>query len=76
MVGSEQPRRNAKLAKLENGGQGHANIWSGQDLEDGFRLTGMFLLRNVLEPRGQDHSDAREGFIAAVSKPRIRAAAE
>ena len=58
---------------LENGAPGRANIWSGQDLEDGFRLTGMFLLRNVLEPRGQDHSDAREGFIAAVARPRARA---
>jgi len=36
----------------------------------------MFLLRNVLEPRGQGHSDAREGFIAAVIRPRARAAAE
>src|SRR4051812_13404170 len=35
--------------------------WSGQDLQDGFDLTGRFLLRNVLEPRGQRHSDAREG---------------
>ncbi len=61
---------------LENGAPGRANIWSGQDLEDGFRLTGMFLLRNVLEPRGQDHSDAREGFIAAVARPRARVAAE
>lgn len=61
---------------LENGARDNANIWSGQDLEDGFRLTGLFLLRNVLEPRGQDHSDAREGFIAAVARPRIRVAAE
>ncbi len=49
---------------------------SGRDLEDGFRLTGLFLLRNVLEPRGQGHSDAREGFIAAVTRTRIRVAAE
>ena len=61
---------------LENGAPGRANIWSGQDLEDGFRLTGLFLFRNVLAPRGQDHSDAREGFIAAVARPRVRAAAE
>ncbi|TXJ14614.1 MAG: DNA repair protein RecO, partial [Afipia sp.] len=52
-----------------------SNGWSGQDIEDGFRLTGIFLLRNVLEPRGQGHSDAREGFIAAVIRPRTRAAA-
>ncbi|WP_420135402.1 DNA repair protein RecO [Rhodopseudomonas sp.] len=42
--------------------------WSGQDLRDGFDLTGRFLLRNVLEPRGQGHSDAREGFINAVAR--------
>lgn len=41
---------------------------SGQDLQDGFDLTGRFLLRNVLEPRGQGHSDARDGFINAVAR--------
>jgi DNA repair protein RecO (recombination protein O) len=46
--------------------------WSDSDLQDGFRLTGLFLLRHVLEPRGQDHSDAREGFINAVTKHRAR----
>jgi DNA repair protein RecO (recombination protein O) len=47
--------------------------WSDQDLKDGFTLTGLFLLRYVLEPRGQGHSDARDGFINAVSRggPRI-----
>jgi DNA repair protein RecO (recombination protein O) len=49
-----------------------ANGWSDQDLQDGFQLTGMFLLRSVLEPRGQGHSDAREGFINAVTKHRAR----
>ena len=39
-----------------------------EDLRDGFALTGMFLLRHVLEPRGQMHSDARAGFIAAVMR--------
>ena len=47
-----------------------SNGWTGQDVEDGFRLTGLFLLRNVLEPRGQGHSDAREGFVNAVLRPR------
>src|ERR1700712_430637 len=56
------------LRATENGPNG----WSDQDLEDGFRLTGLFLLRNVLEPRGQGHSDAREGFINAVTKHRAR----
>ena len=40
---------------------------------DGFALTGMFLLRHVLEPRGQTHSDARDGFIAAVLRRRTSA---
>jgi DNA repair protein RecO (recombination protein O) len=40
------------------------------DLRDGFALTGTFLLRHVLEPRGQTHSDARDGFIAAVLRRR------
>ena len=44
-----------------------SNGWSDQDLHDGFELTGRFLLRHVLEPRGQGHSDAREGFINAVT---------
>jgi DNA repair protein RecO (recombination protein O) len=48
--------------------------WSDQDLADGFRLTGLFLLRHVLEPRGQGHSDAREGFINAVTRMRARLA--
>jgi DNA repair protein RecO (recombination protein O) len=48
--------------------------WSDQDLADGFRLTGLFLLRHVLEPRGQGHSDAREGFINAVARIRTRLA--
>ena len=43
------------------------------DLRDGFALTGMFLLRHVLEPRGQTHSDARDGFIAAVLRRRASA---
>src|SRR5438445_168088 len=53
-------------------GEGGQNGWSDQDLQDGFRLTGMFLLRHVLEPRGQGHSDARDGFVNAVTKYRAR----
>jgi DNA repair protein RecO (recombination protein O) len=49
-----------------------ATVWSDQDLQDGFQLTGMFLLRHVLEPRGQGHSDAREGFINAVIRQRAK----
>jgi DNA repair protein RecO (recombination protein O) len=47
--------------------------WSDQDLLDGFELTGRFLLRHVLEPRGQKHSDARAGFINAVVRKRAAA---
>ena len=53
-------------------GEAAANGWSDQDLQDGFRLTGLFLLRHVLEPRGQGLSDAREGFINAVTRRRAR----
>ncbi len=53
-------------------GEGGANSWSDQDLSDGFQLTGLFLLRHVLEPRGQRHSDARDGFINAVTRRRTR----
>src|SRR6202795_1154704 len=52
-------------------GEGGPNGWSDQDLQDGFRLTGLFLLRHVLEPRGQGHSDARDGFINAVARSRV-----
>jgi DNA repair protein RecO (recombination protein O) len=53
--------------------EARANECSDQDLRDGFQLTGMFLLRHVLEPRGQVHSDARDGFINAVVRRRARA---
>jgi DNA repair protein RecO (recombination protein O) len=60
------------LRKAED--RGEARAWSDQDLQDGFALTGLFLLRHVLEPRGQNHSDARDGFINAVVRQRNRAA--
>jgi DNA repair protein RecO (recombination protein O) len=55
-----------RRAKDDTGGA------TDQDLLDGFKLTGLFLLRHVLEPRGQGHSDAREGFINAVMRRRAR----
>jgi DNA repair protein RecO (recombination protein O) len=55
-------------------GEARVNGWSDQDLSDGFALTGLFLLRHVLEPRGQLHSDARDGFINAVIRHRAKAA--
>jgi DNA repair protein RecO (recombination protein O) len=61
-------------AFLREGGSGEDSAnWSDQDLLDGFQITGRFLLRHVLEPRGQGHSDARDGFINAVTKRRLRA---
>src|SRR5258708_28632295 len=48
-------------AFLRQGGGG-PNGWSDQDLQDGFRLTGLFLLRHVLEPRRQAHSHAPHRF--------------
>ena len=55
--------------------EAESNRWSDQDLSDGFALTGFFLLRHVLEPRGQNHSDARDGFINAVMRRRPKIAA-
>ena len=37
-------------------------------LEQGFRLTGHFLARNVWEPRGIRPPDEREGFMRSVTK--------
>ena len=39
---------------------------SADDIADGFALTGFFLARHVLEPRGLGFAEAREGFVAAV----------
>jgi DNA repair protein RecO (recombination protein O) len=39
---------------------------AGRDLADGFALTGFFLARHVLEPRGLTLSDERAHFIAAI----------
>jgi DNA repair protein RecO (recombination protein O) len=39
---------------------------AGRDLADGFALTGFFLARHVLEPRGLPLSDARTHYIAAI----------
>lgn len=55
---------------------GTVNALSAQDLQDGFRLTGLFLQRRVLEPRGLRHSDAREGFIAAVLRRQTQGTGE
>jgi DNA repair protein RecO (recombination protein O) len=48
---------------------------SVQDIADGFLLTGFFLVRHVLEPRGLSLADARASFIAAVLREDRGAAA-
>src|ERR1700744_2388540 len=53
-------------------GEAGGHDWSDQDLQDGFQLTGMFLLRHLLGPRGQGHSDAPRGFIHAVIRRRAK----
>ena len=73
-AGEPWRERLLRLPAFLREGEGGSNGWSDQDLQDGFRLTGLFLLRHVLEPRGQGHSDARDGFINAVTKRRARAA--
>jgi DNA repair protein RecO (recombination protein O) len=73
-AGEPWRERLLRLPAFLREGEAGQNGWSDQDLEDGFRLTGLFLLRHVLEPRGQGHSDARQGFINAVTRHRTRAA--
>jgi DNA repair protein RecO (recombination protein O) len=41
---------------------------AGRDLADGFALTGFFLARYVLEPRGLRLADERAHFIAALER--------
>jgi DNA repair protein RecO (recombination protein O) len=41
---------------------------SGHDLADGFALTGFFLARHALEPRGLALGDERAHFIAALNR--------
>jgi DNA repair protein RecO (recombination protein O) len=41
---------------------------AGRDLADGFALTGFFLTRYVLDPRGLKLGDERAHFVAALSR--------
>jgi DNA repair protein RecO (recombination protein O) len=41
---------------------------AANDVTDGFALTGFFLTRHVLEPRGLSLSDERTHFIAALNR--------
>lgn len=67
LAGEPWADRLLKLPAFLRGDDINANM-SEQDLRDGFALTGLFLLRHVLEPRGLTHSDARAGFIATVGR--------
>jgi DNA repair protein RecO (recombination protein O) len=44
---------------------------TAQDIADGFSLTGFFLVRYVLEPRGVALADARASLVAALSRQRM-----
>jgi DNA repair protein RecO (recombination protein O) len=48
---------------------------SAADLADGFALTGFFLLRHVLEPRGLTLAEARASYVSAVVAARQTARA-
>jgi DNA repair protein RecO (recombination protein O) len=50
-------------------GEGATEPPTSQELAEGFALTGHFLARHALEPRGQAFADARAHFIAAVLRP-------
>jgi DNA repair protein RecO (recombination protein O) len=72
-AGAPFSERLLRLPPFLRTGEGETGGWSDNDLSDGFALTGLFLLRHVLEPRGQGHSDARDGFINAVIRHRAKA---
>jgi DNA repair protein RecO (recombination protein O) len=56
-----------KLLRLPEFVQGpDAGQPSVEDISAGFDLTGFFLLRHVLDPRGLRLPDARASFIAAL----------
>jgi DNA repair protein RecO (recombination protein O) len=76
LAGEPWRDRLLRLPPFLNENDEEQSVWSEQDLLDGFELTGRFLLRHVLEPRGQGHSDARAGFINAVARKRTAAISE
>jgi DNA repair protein RecO (recombination protein O) len=52
------------------GDEDAAHAIAAAEVADGYRLTGFFLVRYVLEPRGLALADARASFIAAVLRHR------
>ena len=57
-----------KMLRLPAFLRDRAGVPAGRDLADGFALTGFFLARHVLEPRGQTLTDERAHFIAALAR--------
>jgi DNA repair protein RecO (recombination protein O) len=57
-----------KMLRLPSFLRDHGAQPAGRDLADGFALTGFFLARHVLEPRGLALSDERAHFIAALGR--------
>jgi DNA repair protein RecO (recombination protein O) len=45
-----------------------AAVPASRELDEGFTLTGFFLTRHVLEPRGIARARERAQFIAALSR--------
>jgi DNA repair protein RecO (recombination protein O) len=58
-----------RLLRLPPFLSGSEEVPTHEDLTVGFKLTGYFLVRHVLEPRGLAFADARASFIAAVLRP-------
>lgn len=57
-----------KMLRLPAFLRGHDTAPASHDLADGFALTGYFLTRHVLEPRGLVLGDERAHFIAALNR--------
>jgi DNA repair protein RecO (recombination protein O) len=57
-----------KMLRLPTFLRNHDSQPAGRDLADGFALTGFFLARHVLEPRGMMLTEERGHFIAALSR--------
>jgi DNA repair protein RecO (recombination protein O) len=57
-----------KMLRLPAFLRDHESEPSGRDLADGFALTGFFLARHVLEPRGMTLTDERMHYLSALSR--------
>jgi DNA repair protein RecO (recombination protein O) len=57
-----------KMLRLPTFLRNRETLATGSDLADGFALTGYFLARYVLEPRGIALGDERAHFIAALNR--------